>query len=132
MKNSPIALFFFKAADIPPGARWITMHGHGDGKGQAVLVQPVEEGSSTMHVIGGAGGKRNYMKLTGVKSAGAYAKESAERGHAKHQADKVSGVDVAKKDARDEVSVKKGAAEPRNASRLSWSGSISINVMGPP
>ncbi|WP_426116965.1 hypothetical protein [Massilia sp. PWRC2] len=37
-------------------------HGHGDGKGQAVLVQPVEEGSSTMPVIGGAGGKLNYMK----------------------------------------------------------------------
>ncbi|HEX7642004.1 MAG TPA: helicase-related protein [Burkholderiaceae bacterium] len=113
-----IVLFFLKSADIPPGARWITVHPHGEGKGQPVLVQPVAPGSATVHVIGGAGGKLNYLKLTGVKSAGAYAKESAERAKERRAAaaeqrrkDVEQGVAGIKKAARKEVAAKKQAAE---------------------
>jgi hypothetical protein len=112
------ALFFLKSSDIPPGARWITVHPHGDGKGQPVLVQPVAPGSATVHVIGGAGGKLNYLKLTGVKSAGAYAKESAERGKQRRVAaalqrkkDAELGVAGIKKEARKDLALKKRAAE---------------------
>jgi hypothetical protein len=34
------------------------------------LIQPSTDGAH--HVIGGAGGKLNYLKLTGVKSEAAY------------------------------------------------------------
>ena len=119
MQDRPsFALFFFKASNIPPGARWITVHPHGDGKGQPVLVQPVAPGSSTVHVIGGAGGKLNYLKLTGVKSTGDYAKESAERGKerraaaaAQRKKDAELGVTGVKKEARKEIAAKKQAAE---------------------
>lgn len=118
MKNRPpFALFFFKASDIPAGAHWMTVHPNG-GKGQPILVQPVEPGSKTVHVIGGAGGKLNYLKFTPTKSAGDYAKESAERGKVKREADKTQrakdkelGVAVAKKEAKGDISAKKGAAE---------------------
>jgi len=119
MQDRPsFALFFLKASNIPPGARWITVHPHGDGKGQPVLVQPVAPGSSTVHVIGGAGGKLNYLKLTGVKSTGDYAKESAERGKerravaaAQRKKDAELGVTGVKAEARKEIAVKKRAAE---------------------
>jgi hypothetical protein len=113
----PLVLFL-KAADIPPGARWITVHPHGDGKGQPVLVQPVEEGSSTMHVIGGAGGKLNYLKITGVKSPAHYAKEAGARANAKREAakaqkakDKELGLTEVKKKAKEEVTTQQRAAE---------------------
>jgi len=112
------ALFFLKSSDIPPGARWITVHPQGDGKGQPVLVQPVAPGSATVHIIGGAGGKLNYLKLTGVKSTGDYAKESAERGRQRRAAaaeqrkkDAVLGVAGIKKEARKDVALKRHAAE---------------------
>ena len=48
-----------KAASIPPGAHWITVHPNGDaGPGQPVLIQPQPDGSAK--VIGGAGGKLNH------------------------------------------------------------------------
>lgn len=107
-----------KAADIPPGARWITVHPNGEGKGQPVLVQPVAPGSHAVHVIGGAGGKLNYLRLSGVKSPEHYAKEAAERGkqrraEAKEQKakDKAAGVLEAKQAAKGEVSEAKRAAE---------------------
>ncbi|UIS74621.1 helicase [Morganella phage Mecenats66] len=58
-------------ASIPAGAKWITVHPNGsDSKGQPVLVQPEKDGS--YRVIGGAGGKLNYLKLKGVKTGQSY------------------------------------------------------------
>src|SRR5437763_8511054 len=118
MKLKPIVLFM-KAADIPAGAHWLTVHPHGpDTKGQPVLVQPVEPGSHVMHVIGGAGGKLNYLKITASKSPADYAKESGERAKAKRDAakaqkaaDKAAGVHDAKQQAKAEVTTQQRAAE---------------------
>jgi hypothetical protein len=115
----PSALFFFKSTPIPEGAHWLTVHPNGPGtKGQPVLVQPVSPGSKTSHIIGGAGGKLNYLKITSTKSANDYAKESAERAKSRRQADKEQrakdkelGVTQLKQKSKSEVAVKRKAAE---------------------
>lgn len=97
----------FKA--LPPGARWITVHPNGEGtKGQPVLVQPAENGA--MRVIGGAGGRLNYLKLRGVKSADQYKAEAAEKAktHREQQRDKrvqekAQGIAPSKNKAREAV-----------------------------
>lgn len=53
--------------NIPPGAKWITVHPHGeDSKGVPVLIMPQSDGSA--RVIGGAGGKLNMLKIKGLAS----------------------------------------------------------------
>ena len=65
---------------IPPGARWITVHPHGEGtKGQPVLVVPVKGEKGAYRVIGGAGGRLNMLKLRGVRDPSEYAKEAKEK-----------------------------------------------------
>lgn len=72
----------FLKASIPDGARWITVHPNGPGsEGTPVLIQPQADGSA--HVIGGAGGKLNYLKLRGVRKESEYKKEAAEKKKAK-------------------------------------------------
>jgi superfamily II DNA or RNA helicase len=100
-------ILFLKAASIPPGARWITVNG-GDGHGQPVLIQPNPDGSA--HVIGGAGGAMNYLKLRAVKSESDYKREAAEKKKAKTEAkkeqakkDKAAGLVESKKKAREHV-----------------------------
>lgn len=64
----------------PAGARWITVHPNGPGsQGQPLLVQESKHGSGVFHVIGGAGGKLNYLKLRNVRDPGEYHQEAAER-----------------------------------------------------
>lgn len=76
-----IPVLFLKAS-IPDGARWITVHPNGPGtEGSAVLIQPQADGSA--HVIGGAGGKLNYLKLRGVRKESEYKKEAADKKKAK-------------------------------------------------
>lgn len=104
---------------IPPGARWITVHPNGEGsKGVPVLVQEEKHGSGVFRVIGGAGGKLNYMKLRGVKSEGEYRADAAEKAKAKREekkarveADKAAGVHDAKQAARKDVNDQKRQAE---------------------
>lgn len=104
---------------IPAGARWITVHPHGDGsKGVPVLVQEEKHGSGVFRVIGGAGGKLNYLKLRGVKSEGEYRQDAAEKAKAKREekkarveADKAAGVHEAKEAARKDVNEQKRQAE---------------------
>lgn len=96
-----------KAAGIPDGARWITVHPNGPGtEGQPVLIQPNPDGSA--HVIGGAGGKLNYLKLRHVRSEADYKREAesrrkakAEERKAQRQADKEAGIAEAKKQAKE-------------------------------
>ena len=65
---------FFKA--LPPGSRWITVRPNGPGtEGHPVLIQPAGDGA--YHVIGGAGGKLNFLKLRNVKSEADYKQEAA-------------------------------------------------------
>lgn len=100
-------VLFLKAASIPEGARWITIHsgGNKDAKGQAVLIQPQPDGSA--HVIGGAGGKLNYLKLRAVRKESEYKKEAedrkkskAEEKKAQRAADKEAGILESKNQAR--------------------------------
>lgn len=100
------------AGAIPPGARWITVHPNGhDAKGVPVLVQEQKKGSGVWHVIGGAGGKLNYLKIRGVRSEGEYKQDIAQRQKEKREANKAAkardkelGLDKAKKEARENVS----------------------------
>ena len=94
------------------GQRWITVKPHGPNeKGVPVLVQETKSGSGVYHVIGGAGGKLNYLKLRGVKSESNYRKEAAERKKAKteerkvqRERDKENGVYESKQAAKQDVS----------------------------
>ena len=72
------SLTLAKAKDVPPGARWITLHPNGqDEKGVPVLIEPRGDGSWS--VTAGAGGKLNYLRLTNVKSKEEYEQTSKER-----------------------------------------------------
>ena len=103
------------AKSIPAGARWITVNG-GEGKGQAVLIQPQPDGSSK--VIGGAGGSLNHLRLRAVKSVSSYREESAKKQEAKRAAkkdqtaaEKADGSYGAKQEARKELKKQRQAAE---------------------
>lgn len=105
-----------KADSIPEGARWITVHPGGTGKGQPVLIEPQKDG--TARVIGGAGGSLNYLKLRGVKSHSEYKAEAAERQAEKRkarkeqiEADKAAGVHDAKQAARADIKKQRQEAE---------------------
>lgn len=108
-------ILFLKA--IPAGSRWITIHPNGkDEKGQPVLIQDNPDGSAS--VIGGAGGKLNYLKLRGVRSKEEYARSALERQKARkeerkkqRQLDKQTGVYEAKQAARKDVALQRGAQE---------------------
>jgi hypothetical protein len=64
---------------IPAGARWITVYPHGPGTdGQPVLVEPSGH-DGAFRAIAGAGGKLNYLKLRGVRSAAGYKAEASQR-----------------------------------------------------
>lgn len=102
-------ILFFKASKIPPGARWITVRPNGPGtEGQPVLIQENPDGSA--HVIGGAGGKLNYLKLRHVKSESEYKREAEQRRKDKleqrkeqRKRDKELGILESKKKAREQV-----------------------------
>lgn len=109
-----VRILFFPASlqkATPPGARWITVHPNGkDSPGQPVLIQEQQHGSGVWHVIGGAGGKLNYLKLRGVKDSSKYREEAADRAKGRRderrlqaQRDRELGVDKAKAEARERV-----------------------------
>lgn len=108
MQHHGAIVLFLKAA-LPPGARWITVHPNGkDEPGHPVLIQPSADGA--YRVIGGAGGKLNYLKLTGVKSEGEYKAEAAKRATARRERDRMraaedkkAGISEAKGRAREAV-----------------------------
>lgn len=104
-----MARILFLKSSIPEGARWITIKPNGaDSKGQPVLIQPNPDGSA--HVIGGAGGKLNYLKLRGVRKESEYKREAEERKKAKaeerkaqRERDKEAGVLEAKNKAKQDL-----------------------------
>lgn len=108
-----------KAGDVPAGARWLTVHPHGDGsKGVPVLVQEQKHGSGVWHVIGGAGGKLNYLKVRGVKSESEYKEEAVKKAKTKREADKAqrerdkaAGLDTAKSGARQAIEAQRREGE---------------------
>lgn len=102
-------ILFLKAASIPDGSRWVTLHPNGPGtKGQPALIQPQADGSA--HVIGGAGGSINFLKLRAVKSESDYKKEATDKRAAataqkkeQRKADKAAGLVESKKKARENI-----------------------------
>ncbi|HEY0203321.1 MAG TPA: hypothetical protein VGC15_04130, partial [Acetobacteraceae bacterium] len=78
--NNPLDLLL-KA--LAAGERWITVRPNGPGtEGHPLLIKPAADGS--YKVIGGAGGKMNHLRLTGVRSEAAY-KEEARASSARHK-----------------------------------------------
>lgn len=96
----PILLFFYPGVDpqtvwgqllkadpdgkgytpAQSGDRWITVHPWGDSvPGIPILVREHPTHKGVWHVIGGAGGKLNYLKLRGLKPEGSYAEHAKER-----------------------------------------------------
>ena len=74
---------------VQPGDRWITVHPNGAGsKGQAVLLRPVKGHPGVHRVVGGAGGKLNFLRITLTKSPEDYKKEAIERRAAAQKAEK--------------------------------------------
>jgi len=65
-------------AALPAGVRWITVHPNGDdSKGVPVMIR--DDGNGTAHVVGGAGGRLNMLKLNNVKSVDEYKQLARER-----------------------------------------------------
>lgn len=102
-------LLLLKASSIPDGSRWVTLHPNGPGtKGQPALIQPHADGSAS--VVGGLGGKMNYLRLRAVKSESEYKKEAVQKKAAatevkkeQKKKDKAAGLVESKKKARDAV-----------------------------
>lgn len=100
-----------KAMSLPAGARWITVHPNGrDEKGVPVMIQETAGGSGVYHVIGGAGGKLNYLKLRGVKSEKEYQSDVAQKQRDRRDAareqkkkDKDMGIAPAKQAAKEAI-----------------------------
>jgi len=62
------------------GDRWITVHPNGAGtKGNAVLLRPVKGEPGVHRVVGGAGGKLNFLRITLTKDPSKYKEESLAR-----------------------------------------------------
>jgi hypothetical protein len=59
--------------DSEGGFRWITVKPHGDAEhGVPVKIRESKTERGTWHIVGGAGGKLNYLRLTNVKSPAEY------------------------------------------------------------
>lgn len=124
------AILFFKAS-LPPGARWITVRPNGPGTdGHPVLIQPAGDGS--MRVIGGAGGKLNYLKLTGVRSEADYKADAAKAAQVRKEtkkrqaaADKEAGLTESKGRVREALKAELGQHQAKFietvADTMGWS-----------
>jgi hypothetical protein len=104
-------LLIFKA--LSAGERWITVKAPGHDKGQPVLIKPSDDGS--FKVIGGAGGKLNHLRLTGVKSEGDYKQEARQRATSRSEErkrqtaqDKKDGLTASKKAAKEALHAELG------------------------
>jgi hypothetical protein len=67
------------ASSLPAGVRWITIHPHGDKDSKGVPVMIKEGANGTAHIVGGAGGRLNMLKLNNIKSKEQYAEEAKKR-----------------------------------------------------
>ena len=130
MYREGVAETLYKA--LEPGQRWITVHSHGAGeKGTPLLVQETKGGSGTYHVIGGAGGKLNFLKFNSIKPESSYKEHAAEKAKARREGQKVQrardkelGLDKAKGKAREEVKTQKVLADQsfikKVAEKMKW------------
>ena len=127
-KNKVIYLAMMKA--LGANEHWITVHPNGaDSRGQPLLIRDNPDGSAS--VLGGAGGKLNYLRLTGVKSKEQYKQHIQERHEAvkarkreQVEADKKAGVHEAKQEAKRQLTSQRRTHEQRFistvASAMGW------------
>lgn len=102
--DEPPVAALLKRMATPTGARWITVHPNGaDTKGVPILIQESHAGSGVFHVIGGAGGKLNYLKLRGIKPQSEYKQQAAEKrkiqqalDKQRRERDRAAGLDASK------------------------------------
>lgn len=93
-----------KESKYPAGSRWITVHPNGsDEKGVPILIQPNKDGTAT--VIGGAGGKLNFLHLTKLRSEDDWKAAAKRRAEDKKLAekDRRSGLTEEEKQAEDDA-----------------------------
>lgn len=117
---------------IPSGARWITVHPNGAGsKGTPLLVQETKHGAGVFHVIGGAGGRMNFLRLRGIKPESSYKEQAAEKAKSRREGnkaqaarDKELGLGESKKKARESVQSQKHQAAhayiAKVAEKMGW------------
>lgn len=92
---------------IPPGARWITLRPNGPGtEGHPVLIQPQPDG--THRVIGGAGGKLNYLRLDKVKTRKQLAEERKQRDKDKREKERARKAELSPEEREAEAAFEKG------------------------
>lgn len=76
--------------DAEGSYRWITVHPRGDDEaGVPVKIRESKTQRGVWHVVGGAGGKLNYLKLTNVKSPEEYKQRAAEKRRERKEAEAV-------------------------------------------
>ena len=66
-------------ADLPPGARWISIHPGGNPSAKAIPLLIREHPDGSASVIAGAGGKLNHLKLGKLKSPEEWKQAARER-----------------------------------------------------
>lgn len=116
MMANAITVLFLKAS-LGRGERWITLHPNGrDEKGVPVLIRQEPDGAAK--VVGGAGGKLNHLRLTGVRSEADYKAEAGERAKARKDeakrraaSDKEHGLTESKGKAREALRAEVGQHE---------------------
>jgi hypothetical protein len=73
-------------SDSTGNFRWITVHPWGkEEEGVPVKIRESKTEKGTWHVVGGAGGKLNYLRLTNVKTPEEYRTQAAEKRKAKKE-----------------------------------------------
>lgn len=77
------------SSDSEGAYRWITVHPWGDDeKGIPVKIRESKTERGVWHVVGGAGGRLNYLKLTNIKSPEEYKKRQVEKKRLHKEAEK--------------------------------------------
>lgn len=123
IKHTPLYLFMQKS--LGANEHWITVHPNGaDSRGTPLLIRDNPDGSAS--VLGGAGGKLNYLRLTGVKSKEQYKQHIQERHEAvkarkreQVEADKKAGVHEAKQEAKRQLTGQRRSHEQKFISTVS-------------
>lgn len=87
LDRPPVDIAYLLAKGLGPGERWVTVHPHGDASpGIPILI--TEKPDGTAHVIGGAGGSLNYVKLTNLKSPEQYREHAKQKAGERREAEK--------------------------------------------
>jgi hypothetical protein len=106
------------ATKYPAGTRWVTVHPNGPGtKGVPVLIK--DGGDGTAHVIGGAGGRLNMLKLNNIKSKEEYKEKlAAKKEEEKRNKEEKKKAEAAKLRAMDKAGRKEYKKKKKEAKEM--------------